>query len=87
MLVPKRTTTDEGFEFQMGVNHFGHFYLSYLLIDELKKAEFFRIINVSSKANTRSGSSIDFDDIHYQHSYKPFVAYQRSKMANVLFTK
>jgi NAD(P)-dependent dehydrogenase (short-subunit alcohol dehydrogenase family) len=35
------------------INHFGHFYLTYLLFDLLSKASEARIINVSSKLHFR----------------------------------
>jgi NAD(P)-dependent dehydrogenase (short-subunit alcohol dehydrogenase family) len=37
-----------GYEFTMTVNHFGHFYLTYLLFDSILKSKEARIINVSS---------------------------------------
>lgn len=39
---------------QMGVNHLGHFLLTYYLWPELKAAHNPRIINVSSLAHTRN---------------------------------
>lgn len=75
---------------QIGVNHFGHFYLTYLLWDCLKLSENPRIINVSSRAHRHRGPDydIDFSNINYQHEgYAPFTAYSRSKKANILFTK
>ena len=36
MALPKRKTTENGLEMQVGVNHFGHFLLTNLLIEQLK---------------------------------------------------
>ena len=38
---------------QWGVNHLGHFYLTFLLWNKVKKAEKFRVVNVSSIAHLR----------------------------------
>jgi NAD(P)-dependent dehydrogenase (short-subunit alcohol dehydrogenase family) len=45
----------------MGTNYFGHFYLTYLLWDALKKAGNPRIINVSSIGYRMDGKSFEID--------------------------
>jgi NAD(P)-dependent dehydrogenase (short-subunit alcohol dehydrogenase family) len=79
------TVTVDGFESQMATNHFGHFALTGLLLPILIKSEG-RIVNISSIAHRRG--VIDFSNINYQrpNSYKPWDAYSRSKLANLLFT-
>lgn len=74
---------------QIGVNHLGHFYLTSLLWDLLKKSEFFRVINVSGHAYYMFGKDInmDFDDFHSEHNYNKWRNYGKSKLANILFTK
>ncbi|XP_066280167.1 retinol dehydrogenase 12-like [Branchiostoma lanceolatum] len=77
--------TKDGFEMQFGTNHLGHFLLTNLLLDLLKKSAPSRVVNVSSLAHT--GGHIHFDDINLERSYNPIKAYCQSKLANVLFTK
>ena len=77
--------TAEGFEMQIGTNHFGHFLLTNLLLDKLKACAPSRIVNVSSYAH-RMGK-IDFDNLNSENGYNPYTAYGQSKLANVLFTR
>ncbi|XP_051969285.1 retinol dehydrogenase 12-like isoform X2 [Xyrauchen texanus] len=83
MMCPFSKTAD-GFEMQFGVNHLGHFLLTYLLLDILKKSAPARIINVASVAHT--WGSICLDDINSEKSYSPRRAYGQSKLANILCT-
>ncbi|XP_075469634.1 retinol dehydrogenase 12 isoform X2 [Ascaphus truei] len=77
--------TEDGFEMQIGTNHFGHFLLTYLLLDLLKQSAPSRIVNVSSLAHLFG--KINFDDLHSEKSYSSSLAYCQSKLANVLFTR
>jgi NAD(P)-dependent dehydrogenase (short-subunit alcohol dehydrogenase family) len=66
--LPKMLVNKDNIEMQMAVNHFGHFYLTYLLWDELKNSKDLRIINVSSRAHLRnridnSGINFSFEDL------------------------
>ncbi len=75
--------TIDGFEMQMGTNHFGHFALTGLLLEKILKAEKSRIVSVSSKAHNMG--KINFDDINSQKNYNKWGAYGQSKLANLLF--
>lgn len=83
MRCPKSTTAD-GIESQLGVNHMGHFLLTNLLLDRLKASAPSRIVNVSSVAHQRG--EINVSDLNSAESYDPAAAYAQSKLANVLFT-
>ncbi|MEM6291291.1 MAG: SDR family oxidoreductase [Myxococcota bacterium] len=90
MNTPEQKTAD-GFEMQIGVNHLGHFLLSELLVDALKKGAPARIVNVSScfhdKAVGREGRIV-LEDLHFEtRSYDGWEAYAQSKLANVLHAK
>ncbi|XP_056155458.1 retinol dehydrogenase 12 [Lampris incognitus] len=79
------STTVDGYEMQFGVNHLGHFFLTFLLLDLLKHSAPSRVINVSSL--THAMGKIQFDDLSSQKGYHPVKAYVQSKLANVLFTR
>jgi NAD(P)-dependent dehydrogenase (short-subunit alcohol dehydrogenase family) len=84
MQLPTRRLTEDGFEMQFGTNHLGHFALTGLLLPLLLKAAAPRVVNVSSLAHR--GGKIDFDNLQAERKYKPWSAYQQSKLANLLFT-
>uniref|UniRef100_A0A8C2AXA0 Si:dkey-73n8.3 n=1 Tax=Cyprinus carpio TaxID=7962 RepID=A0A8C2AXA0_CYPCA len=79
------STTADGFETQFGVNHLGHFFLTFLLMDLLKHSAPSRVINVSSLAHHMG--KIHFEDLNGEKSYHPVKAYVQSKLANILFTR
>ncbi|KAI8489992.1 hypothetical protein Bbelb_323530 [Branchiostoma belcheri] len=80
-----KSTTEDGFDTVLQVNHLGHFLLTNLLLDLLKKSAPSRVVVVSSDAE--SAGKIDFEDINAEKSYDAFPAYAQSKLANVLFTR
>ncbi len=77
---------------QWGVNHLGHFYLTYHLWSKIKLSNNFRIVNVSSLAHKRvlgfyTEPTVDIQNIDFIKDYDPNLAYSRSKLYNVLFTR
>ncbi|XP_056306925.1 retinol dehydrogenase 12, like [Danio aesculapii] len=84
MVCPYGKTAD-GFEMQIGVNHMGHFLLTYLLLDLIKRSAPARIVNVSSTAH--QWGTINLEDINSEKNYDKQRAYCQSKLANVLFTR
>ncbi|XP_070814214.1 polyprenol dehydrogenase [Chaetodon trifascialis] len=87
MLVPERRTED-GFEFHFVLNYLGHFLLTRLLLDMLKKAGrqgcCSRIVNMSSA--THYAGIMDMEDLNRSICYSSHGAYSQSKLAMVLFT-
>ncbi|MBC9716150.1 SDR family NAD(P)-dependent oxidoreductase [Streptomyces sp. TRM66268-LWL] len=83
MALPYGKTAD-GFETQFGVNHLGHFALTGLLLPKLLATPGARIVNVSSGMHFLS--NIDIGDLNSEKNYRRWVAYGRSKTANLLFT-
>jgi NAD(P)-dependent dehydrogenase (short-subunit alcohol dehydrogenase family) len=74
--------TADGFETQFGTNHLGHFVLVNRIAPLMGTGS--RLINLSSSGHRFS--NVDLDDPNFQRTpYEPFVAYGRSKTANILF--
>jgi len=81
MACPQGKTTD-GFETQFGTNHLGHFVFVNRLVPLLKTGA--RVVVLSSAGHRFS--DVDLGDPNFEHTpYQEFVAYGRSKTANVLF--
>ncbi|MHA2092113.1 MAG: oxidoreductase, partial [Candidatus Kariarchaeaceae archaeon] len=83
IMQPPKMETEDGFELQIGVNHFGHYALTGQLFDLLKATSGSRVINQSSMA-ARYGK-MNFDDINSSEQYGRNAAYGQSKLANLLF--
>ncbi len=81
MAPPKRRTTADGFELQLGTNYLGHFALSQRLWPLL--AEGARVVPLSSIAAKRG--RFHFDDPMAERRYIPWRAYCQSKLAMLVF--
>lgn len=80
MTIPFARSAD-GIELTFATNHLGHFALTGLLLDRLLATPGSRVVTVSSVAHRRA--TADFADL--EHDYDPGRAYERSKLANLLF--
>ena len=83
MAMPERETVD-GYEMQLGVNHFGHWTLTALLMPALLAAPESRVVTVTSTAH-HFGRPLDPANPHMRGSYEPWRAYGQSKLANYHF--
>ncbi|KAH1230675.1 Short-chain dehydrogenase TIC 32, chloroplastic [Glycine max] len=89
MACPFKLSKDK-IELQFATNHLGHFLLTNLLLDTMKKTsretkKEGRIVNVSSEAHRFTYSEgIRFDKINDESSYSNWRAYGQSKLANIL---
>ena len=81
MATPFSCTADH-FEMQFGTNHLGHFVLVNRIAPLIRDGG--RLINLSSAGHRFS--NVDLEDPNFERTpYDPFVAYGRSKTANILF--
>jgi NAD(P)-dependent dehydrogenase (short-subunit alcohol dehydrogenase family) len=80
----RRVVNAEGFESTFALNHLNYFILTHHLLPLLRQGRASRIVNVASEAHR--GVALDFDDLQAERSFSGFRAYQRSKLANILFT-
>lgn len=85
IMMCKKAMTAEGIELQLGVNHFGSFLLTHLLLDKLKESAPSRVINLTSLSYKTA--NINFEDLNSDESYSESGAYKQSKLALVLSSK
>ena len=80
-----QNTTEDGFEMTFGVNHLGHFLLTYLLLDKLKASKEARIVTLSSSAHYQ-GKPYDYskDIKNVDGVTRTTQAYFNSKLANAM---
>ncbi|MGH7012957.1 MAG: SDR family oxidoreductase [Stellaceae bacterium] len=81
----RREQSTEGFECTFALNHLAYFALTNLLLDRLKASALARVVNVASEAHR--GATVAFDDLQTACGYSGWLAYKRSKLCNILFTR
>ena len=81
---PEFKLNEDGLEMTIATNHFAYFLLTNLLLENIKKSDYARIINVASDSHYKG--KIDFDSFTERKNYFIMKAYEQSKLANVLFT-
>ena len=87
-------TTEDGFEYHIGVNHIAHVHLTNLLLPKLKSSAPSRILSVSSIAEQNAPESgMKFQDWWVPKNgampsdYEDGLAYGQSKLANVMYAR
>lgn len=81
--VPKQTLTVDGWESQIGTNHFGNFTLQALLFPLIEKSKG-RIVTVGSMGYNMGIKTIKFDDLNWNNDYTPNDVYSQSKLAQIM---
>lgn len=81
--VPKQVITVDGFESQLGTNHYGNFLLQGLLFDRIDESNG-RIVTVGSMGYNLGIKTIQFDDMNWDKNYSPNGVYSQSKLAQIM---
>jgi NAD(P)-dependent dehydrogenase (short-subunit alcohol dehydrogenase family) len=91
VMAPKQwTKTKDGFEIQFGTNVLGHFVLTAVLLPALVRAAVAskqqrpRVVTLASITHKRG--RLNFDDLQSTRDYRPMVAYQQSKLADLMLS-
>ena len=82
--VPTQKLTVDGFESQLGTNHYGHFVLCGLLFDRIEESKG-RIVVVASLGYKLGIKTIQFDDMNWDKNYSANPVYSQSKLAQMMF--
>jgi NAD(P)-dependent dehydrogenase (short-subunit alcohol dehydrogenase family) len=80
-----RKLTAEGHERTFALNHMNYFVLTHCLRDKLVAGAPARMVNTASNAHLRA--ALDFGDLQTKNGFVPTLAYGRSKLCNILFTR
>lgn len=81
--VPNYQVTADGFESQMGTNHYGHFTLCGSLFDRIEASNG-RIVVVASLGYKMGLKTMQFDDMNWEKNYHPNHTYCHSKLAQMM---
>ncbi|MCG8579228.1 MAG: SDR family oxidoreductase [Bacteroidales bacterium] len=82
--VAKQLLTPDGFESQLGVNHYGHFLLINLLFSKVEEGGK-RIVIVGSNGYKMGLKKIQLEDMNFDKNYNPMSTYCHSKLAQMVF--
>lgn len=90
VMIPARQTTREGAELNFAVHHLAPYSMTSRLLPLLVRGAG-RVVNVNSEGHRAplfggGPVHIDFDDLGSARGYDPFLAYSRTKLANLLFS-
>jgi len=81
----KRQLSPDGHELVMATNYFGHFALTALLLDQLRRASRARVVALGSVVATRG--RIKIDNLDLSRHWSSGRAYSNSKLAMVMFAR
>lgn len=81
--VPKQIITIDGFESQLGVNHYGNFLLQGKLYPRIEASKG-RIVTVGSMGYNLGIKAIQFEDMNWDKNYSPNGVYSQSKLAQIM---
>ncbi len=82
--VPTQKLTVDGFESQLGTNHYGHFVLCGMLFDRIDASKG-RVVVVASLGYNMGIKTIQFDDMNWDKNYSANPVYSQSKLAQMMF--
>ena len=82
--IANQELTPDGFESQLGINHYGHFLLINLLFDRVEQTGK-RIVVVGSEGYKMGLKTIQFEDMNFDQNYNPMRTYCHSKLAQMVF--
>jgi NAD(P)-dependent dehydrogenase (short-subunit alcohol dehydrogenase family) len=84
VFLPARTVTIDGYETTFQVNYLSHFFLTQLLLDQIKKSDQGRIINLSSSVYAMG--KFDVGNLQSERRFSVMGTYSASKLFMLMFT-